>query len=245
MPSVLPYSSMQLIAPSQHITQSKIAGKPYLPYKAKLPLTEVGDEMFLLVQLNFAEAHLPIPFPSAGIFQLFIDPVILNDEKINFYQVPEAFYEPRFVTEPFHFEPEILAIQSSPTSSSIRKERGIRFQSCYEPVSFTDYRLPHFIADTDIRLFEQQTLAPFEEIYAQHFLSAENKVGGYPFFIENDIRDTHSEFQRYDTLLFQIVSNEDDHIMIGNYGVIKLLINKQDLLRKDFSDVLLIVEDYT
>lgn len=244
IPSVLPYSSMQLCEHIKSPAQSKIAGKPFLPPKAKLPLTEIGDEMVLIIQINFAETHLSIPFPTKGIFQLFIDPIVLNHQKIAFNTIPKKFYEIRFIQEPFISEQPIYAIQSHPTTSAIQKELGIRFESRYEPVSFTDYRLQTFVQNKDIQSFEQQTEYPFEEVYAQHFLSAENKIGGYPYFINEDVRLADETLRWYDTMVFQIVSNEDDDIMIGNCGVIKLFMNKLDLARKDFSDVLLFVEDY-
>mgnify|MGYP003367251010 CR=1 FL=1 len=245
IPSVLPYSFMQLSEQTAPATESKIAGKPYLPPREKLPLTEAGDEMFLVIQINFADAHLPVPFPQKGIFQLFIDPIMLNAQTIAFNIIPRKFYEVRFWPEPIHVQSEFLGIQNNLATLSIKKELSIRFQTRYEPVSFTDYRLQSFIQNTDIQSFEQQTEYPFEEVYAQHFLSAENKVGGYPYFINEDIRLADESLRIYDTMLFQIVSNEDDHIMIGDCGVIKLFINKQDLTRMDFSDVLLFVEDYT
>lgn len=243
--SVLPYSSMQFTDRIYHPTQSKIAGKPFLPPKSKLPLTESGDKMFLVIQINFAEVALPIPFPTKGIFQLFIDPTIINSKKIGFNHLTKNYYEIRYFQEQAFFQNEIFEIQSSPTTSAIQKELGIRFLRRYEPVSFTDYRLQTFVNSNDIQLFEQQTDYPFEEIYTQHFLSAENKIGGYPYFLNEDIRLKDLTLRFYDTLICQIVSNEDDHIMFGNCGVLKLFINKLDLSRKVFSDLLLIVEDYT
>lgn len=245
MPSVLPYSSMQLSKQIHRTIQSKIGGKPYLPPKEKIPLTESGDGMFLLIQINFAEARLPFPFPTDGVFQLYIDPIVLNNEAIPYNAVPQQLFETRYYQHPNIYSTELYALQNCSNNSAIQQALGIQFQTRYEPVSFTDYRMQQFIQNTDIILFETQTGYPFNEIYEQYFLSAENKVGGYPYFIEEDIRSNDEALRMYDTMLFQIVSNEDDQIMIGNCGIIKLFINKQALLRKDFSNVFLFIEDYT
>ncbi|WP_449443775.1 DUF1963 domain-containing protein [Ureibacillus acetophenoni] len=50
--------------------------------------------------------------------------------------------------------------------------------------------------------------------------------------------------RRFDTLLLQIISNDEENIMWGDSGIIKFFINKQKLLNLDFSDIYFIAEQY-
>ena len=70
------------------------------------------------------------------------------------------------------------------------------------------------------------------------------KMGGYPYFIGEDIRKNDLSRQTYDTLLLQIISDDELDIMWGDCGVLKFFINREKLEKLDFSDVLLFTEDY-
>lgn len=243
--SVIPYADIQLTKEIPSVTASKIAGLPFLPYNEKLPVTKNGQIMYLLIQINFAEAPLPSYFPQEGILQVFIDPNYLNNKSIQVNRIPEDYYEIRFYP---HAINDVIALESVDTEHNdyaLKQELGIKFKAAMEPISSSDYRFNKFVTNNDIAKFYDYTTNPFEEIYAQHFLSATNKIGGYPFFIKQDVRQTDSSLLWYDTLLFQIISNDEDQIMIGDCGVIKLFINKYDLTKKQFSDVLLFIEDYS
>ena len=93
-----------------------------------------------------------------------------------------------------------------------------------EPISATKYRLSHYVDS--------------------YFLSANHKIGGYPYFIYKDIRTQDSSFYKYDTLLFQLILNNAQAMMWGDSGVISFFINFEKLKKQDFSDVLFYAEDY-
>lgn len=61
-------------------------------------------------------------------------------------------------------------------------------------------------------------------------------IGGYPFFTQADPREYEPEYQKLDTVLLQI--DTDEEIMWGDSGVANFFISAEDLAKKDFSRVL-------
>ena len=61
-------------------------------------------------------------------------------------------------------------------------------------------------------------------------------VGGYPYFTQSDPREYEAAYQKCDTVLLQI--DTDDEIMWGDSGVANFFIPAEDLAKKDFSRVL-------
>lgn len=113
-----------------------------------------------------------------------------------------------------------------------------------EPVSKFDFRFHDFIPEELIVQQEQDENLSLEEIYLQHFSGAQHKVGGYAYFIHEDLRKNCIELQQYDMLLLQIISDDSQGIMWGDSGVIKFFINYYDLLNLQFDRTIMYVEDY-
>jgi len=65
-------------------------------------------------------------------------------------------------------------------------------------------------------------------------------IGGYPYFTQLDPREDSADYQRYDTLLLQIDTEDvdEDEIMWGDSGVANFFIAAEDLVKKDFSRVM-------
>ena len=63
---------------------------------------------------------------------------------------------------------------------------------------------------------------------------AEHRIGGYPYFTQQDPREEDSPFTE---LLLQMDSDAD-HIMWGTMGVANFFIRKEDLKEKNFEEVL-------
>ncbi len=73
------------------------------------------------------------------------------------------------------------------------------------------------------------------------YLFPQHNVSGQPYFTQYDPRENEPRLKKYDTVLLQIVSqqgDEKDLIMIGDCGVLNFFIPKENLKRKDFSDIL-------
>ncbi|MGM9948984.1 MAG: YwqG family protein [Lysinibacillus sp.] len=251
--SVMEYMKITVVDEAPYLTSSKLAGLPYLPKGTSQPRDGAGKYMILLAQINFSEAAFPIPFPQGGMLQIFISPstyqqglelngcVSPNHFKVRYY--PEVTTED-FVTD-FHYLRN-ASFQCHPLTSHcpIDRELSLTFSREMEPISATDYRLDRFIPMELAEHFTRSEQQPFDEVYLQHFSSAEHKIGGYPYFIDADPRASEVSLQKYDTLLLQIVSNDDQGIMWGDSGVVKFFIPRKNLEKCDFSDILFYIEDY-
>lgn len=225
-----------------NITQSKLAGSPYVP-KGELPIVdEQGQPMLLLAQINFAEIYAPKHFPRSGILQFFI--VQNCYERYTAQQAASLFKIRYYPTIETHLPATNHLTTINMFHFPIEQEQLLFSQLQLEPVSATDYRLSHYVNPNF--LMQSFTIGgpTLHELYMQYFLGAEHKIGGYPYFIEEDIRSLDPSLEKYDTLLFQLVSNDAQSIMWGDSGVISFFINEEKLKQLDFSDVLFYAEDY-
>ncbi len=238
--------SAMIITPykrSTTITESKFAGEPYVPYYQTYPKDITGEPMRLLAQINFAQTPPLKDFPSQGILQFFISSNIFVNADDYYEDIFQQFYKIRFYPT-VNFEAmvprqEFLA-KAADDCFPIHEELALQFQPIQEPVSALDYRAIHYLPNL-IPLSEDVDL---REIYLQHFLGAGAKIGGYAYFLEEDIRHKSKLLKRYDVLLLQIDSNDEIGIMWADSGVGKFFINREKLLQRDFSDILFQWEHY-
>ena len=251
--SAVEYMKITVLDEPPCLTNSKFGGLPYLPNGAGHPKNGAGEYMMLLAQINFSEAAFPIPFPQEGMLQIFLSPSPYQEGlEINGCLPPDLFkvrYYPEVMADDFINDFSYLRSASFPyhpliSQCPIDHELSLAFFREMEPISATDYRLDRFIPMELSEQFTRSEQQPFDEIYLQHFSSAEHKIGGYPYFIDADPRAGEVSLQQYDTLLLQIVSNDDQGIMWGDSGVAKFFIPRKRLEKCDFSDILFYIEDY-
>ncbi|MET4561276.1 YwqG family protein [Lysinibacillus parviboronicapiens] len=228
---------------STSLTESKFAGEPYLPYYQTYPKDITGEPMRLLAQINFAEMPTLQDFPSQGILQFFISSNIFTNAAHYHEDIFQQFYKIRFyptvntdIAAPIHE----TTVNASNDWFPINQELALQFRSEQEPVSALDYRATHYLPN----LKPHHDDVNLHEIYLQHFLGAGAKIGGYAYFLEEDIRHESQLLQRYDVLLLQIDSNDEFGIMWDDSGVGKFFINRERLLQEDFSDILFQWEHY-
>ncbi|MER1986318.1 MAG: YwqG family protein [Solibacillus sp.] len=224
--------------------QSKLAGYPYLPKNEQPVLDDNGQPMLLLAQLNFADIIAPKEFPTEGILQFFIAQNCYEDYTL---EQANSLFSVRYystITSDLDISTPNYLHDANFTNFPIHYEQLLVSHTHFEPVSATDFRLAHYI---DSNFLAQpfttggQTL---HDIYFEYFLSADHKIGGYPYFIDEDIRVKNPSFYKYDTLLFQLISNDAQSIMWGDSGVISFFINAEKLKKRDFNDILFYAEDY-
>ena len=246
-PSIVEYIKMNVSSTAAHIINSKLGGMPYLPKGMMHPQDEKAEYMLLLAQVNFAEGLFPAPFPAKGLLQFFISPSAyeqtLNIGGILTTNCFHVRYHPTTATE--NAVTDFSYLQPvQPNRRPVKNELPLSFSKELEPVSATDYRLTHFITPKLMEQFTKPEHQLFSEIYLRYFSGADMKMGGYPYFIGEDIRKNNPTLQIHDTLLLQVVSNDALDIMWGDCGVLKFFINRNQLEKLDFSDVLLFTEDY-
>lgn len=223
--------------------ESKIGGDPYLPIGEEIPKNPNGVPLRLLAQINFEDAPHIDNMPTKGILQFFVDTIddlVGADfdnptEQTGFkiiYRQDIVKDQSKLITE-FHYdigenEEEFI----SPLEAKLLFEKGI------QPITNEDYRfgvefLTNFDEDKEVQ--DGDKVLPLDEFYIDHMVSEGHRIGGYPFFTQFDPR---SEDSKYDTLLLQIDTDDALGIMWGDSGVANFFINKDDLARLDFSDVL-------
>jgi uncharacterized protein YwqG len=247
------YMKVQTLRKAPYITSSKLGGYPYLPKGASHPRDDIGEYMILLAQINFSEGAFPSPFPKSGLLQIFISSFICKQTLGINGCVPPSSFKVRYYSTITIDDPitdfSYLQNSSFPYYRAARQcpldlELSLSLSKEVEPISATDYRLQHFISADLAEQFTNIEQQPFSEVYLQHFSSAEHKIGGYPYFIAEDLRADEPSLQKYDTLLLQIVSDDAQGIMWGDSGVVKFFINHKHLETCNFSDILFYLEDY-
>jgi len=224
--------------PDLKLENSKFGGLPYFPVGQELPKDTNGKTMRLLAQLNFSEIPKFTNYPAEGLLQFFIEEEeiygldydqptsqkgwrVLFFENIDFEPRTDVaeVYATKWEESPLLVEPLALTFAFSkdyPTYPSLEYYRDI--QPLFEQVEKGDYE--DFLSD----------------IYMDQGLSDGHKIGGFPYYTQNEIRELRNQFLDYQ-LLFQMDS-EDDKIMWGDVGVANFFIKKEDLIKRDFSKVL-------
>lgn len=221
---------------------SKFGGMPYLPANATLPSNPQAQTLSFVGQLNFAELLAKLPMlaevlPSQGILQFFYD---LEENPWG-----GGIEDGEYWRVLFHPHPEVEHCQSVVNTSTASEEASV------------DYSLLHSFPDVEI-LNEIFTLSETEEEAYLEFMdtddNSKHQVLGYPWSIQGDPcfeaqsmakqyfpnDDSHEAWH----LLWQIDSDEVLNFMWGDMGMIYLLIRESDLVKADFSKVMMVLQCY-
>ncbi|WP_100403555.1 YwqG family protein [Bacillus sp. FJAT-42315] len=238
--SVQPVVTIEGSCTSTTLFESKFAGHPYLPKSIEHPKGEDDVPLRLLAQINFAEVPRLDHFPEKGILQFYL---AANDDlfgmdfdeptnQTNFrilYHSDVTTDESELVTDFSYME------EPDEEYFPVGKEAKLSFTLNEEPISDGDYRFEHLSID-----LEQETGDGTElwDVYAEHFAGTGAKIGGYPFFTQEDPRSYEEQYQQHNILLLQIDTDDDLDIMWGDSGVGNFFITKEDLEKLDFSNVM-------
>lgn len=235
------------------LLDSKVGGLPYWDPALPYPTDSQGNKMTLLAQLNFAQLETEDPLPRAGILQFFIgqDDVFgidfdQPDRQKNFRVVYHPEPNPAVTLEqiraldlPTHVEADLCtpvireaAFIAEKTVGYMGPEDG-RFDALFREVvravtgeDIGEQNAYQYLGDADCRCLNDQ------------LNNTGHRLLGYPFFTQYDPREPDSP---YDTLLFQLDSDmidRKDLVLWGDCGVGNFFINREDLLRRDFSRIL-------
>ncbi len=225
--------------------ESKFAGLPLLLDKMEHPKDINNDYMLFLAQLNFSELQLAQPFPKEGILQFYISQRCYEQVK---HRSENCHFKVQYIPPS---EDYLDTVQDFTYLSEVnlrhfpmRHEMRLQVKTQFEPVSATDYRLENYFNNELMNISITLDERSFRDVYLENYLAAEHKVGGYPYFIHEDFRKRFQFLQHYNTLLLQIVSNDEQGIMWGDSGIISFFINSKKLAQLDFSDIYFHVEEY-
>ena len=247
--SIKPYLEIKLSDNSNPTWwQSKFGGLPYMPKNYEYPQSWDGEYLYLLAQINFAEIPSLDDFPHKGILQFYIAddglygadlqrPTRQNKFRV-IYFADVDLQENNLITD-FSFLPEKPNLPIDGCS-------GLEFIKKYAPMCIADWFYYDFSRDememaAEISIFLDEK----EEEDLELFADDGHKLGGYPFFVQDDPRpgpDYNDPQKDNYTLLLQIDtdSNENETISIlwGDAGIGNFFIKRSTLKKLDFSDVI-------
>lgn len=236
------------------LLDSKVGGLPYWDPALPYPTDSQGNKMTLLAQLNFAQLGTEAPLPAQGLLQFFIgqddvfgidfdQPDSQKDFRVVYHPEPDpalTLEQIRALDLPIHVEADCCTpvfqeavFTAEKTVGYMGPEDG-RFDALFREV---------VRAVTGEDIGDKNEYQYFDKADRDYFYdqlsAAGHRLLGYPFFTQYDPREPEGP---YDTLLFQLDSDmaEDrkDLVLWGDCGVGNFFINREDLLRRDFSRIL-------
>lgn len=241
--SIKPFIRIQTV-PGQSLTlwQSKFGGLPYLPKAFAYPSDADGNFLRLLAQFNFAELPAGTDFPHQGILQFFIaaddDLYGLDfDDQFDQNQFRVVYFE-QVSTDDSELVTDFSFLAHDDSGlTPITGEYALHFELAEAPVSIGDANFAALIGREAYD--EAEDADAFYEAYDEQFSGAGHKLGGYPFFTQEDPREYQTELRPY-VLLFQMDTDNSEgvDIMWGDSGVANFFIQPDDLKNKNFSRVM-------
>lgn len=246
--SEIPFCKIALTTDNCTIFDSKVGGLPYWPRGEQLPVGRSGQVLPLLAQINCEELPALEHFPRKGMLQFFMsDGDFVRED----YQNPTEQGNWRVV-----YYPEIDRSADAGETAAAAQVMG----AAENGVSEGEYRMTFVPAAEGLTVedfrFEREFLRRWREVFPEEQLKSmyglrnvpdtvfyndgqeyrNHKIGGYPYFTQDDPRSDDT----YDTLLFQLDADThgDVYVMYGDSGVINFFINHEALKNLDFSDVL-------
>lgn len=226
--------------PPPKLESSKFGGLPCFPVGQEIPKDKHGKPMSLLAQLNFAEMPTLLSYPTEGLLQFYLAaeqdimgldfdcPTNQENWRVVFFE--KLDFEARMDLEPLiggKWEEGPLLVAPLSLSFEIVKD-----YPSYPSLEYYELIEPLFQKAAK----GEEEFDSLEELYIDKRLSTGHKIGGFPFYTQNEIRESKPKFKDYQ-LLFQMDS-DSDKIIWGDVGVGNFFIHKSDLLKKDFSKVL-------
>lgn len=216
----------KLLEDTLKLTDSKFLGFPFFPKSKEYPKDKAGKPMIMVAQLNFEQIPKLDDFPENGILQLFLSVSDwYNDESKIMYHSQKELKEEYFDDFSFLSEKDYEEMP-------IYKLHQLSFEKSIDKGGSEDSQFDYFFDDLDYWDFTENLNEEQETIFNTYFDASGHKIGGYAEFTQADPRD-YSASQSDDIQVLQIDS--DKHIMFGDSGLGHIFIDKESLLKKDFS----------
>ncbi|EDR24063.1 hypothetical protein, conserved [Entamoeba dispar SAW760] len=244
------------------IYNSKMGGYPYFPKGMEYPKDENEDPMILFVQLNFEELPELENYPKEGILQIFIcgtdDTMGANPDDVKEQTNYKIIYHPTI-------EKDESKLQKLPKKIKTMIDKEFDEDGDIQLMFSGVFKINGKISEnvgclrdvTQSKLIDKlatkygvETSDIEDSLIEDPSFSKDGmRIGGNPSYIDLDPRS--EETKKYDTLLLQIDSQmyskdephhnntEDEYkTCFGDGGIVHFFIEKEKLLKKDFSEVL-------
>lgn len=248
------FAKITLTEDELKITDSKVMGLPYIPKGAEIPQTANGDKMMMIAQINCDDLQGLADFPQKGILQFFV----LNDEdgllgldfdnqtvqdsfRVIYHEKIEEFYdenELKSIYNPYNFEESYI--------TNDNESYKMNFELTSEKERFEDmfYHIFRKICkEKGLKQTQEDWLYRKLLNFMKYSENYYSQCDGFAFFTQDDPREYNEEYKKFDTVLFQLNSEFDENtrnwkVCIGDAGVINFFINRENLKKKDFSEIL-------
>ena len=245
------FTKITLTEDELKITDSKVMGLPYVPKGAEIPQTANGDKMMMIAQINCDDLQGLADFPEKGILQFFVandslmgldlGQTVQNGFRVIYHEEIGKFYNTeklKDIYNPQKFEEYGVTEdnQSYKMNFELQTEKE-RFEDFFEDIFDKICEEKSLDPAQELKLYEKlQDLIDYSDDY-------HSQCEGFPYFTQEDPRKYEEKYQKYDTLLFQLDSEHDKtkgkwKVCIGDAGVINFFINRENLKKKDFSEIL-------
>ncbi|WP_459209596.1 YwqG family protein [Aquimarina rhabdastrellae] len=208
------------------LTESKFLGKPFFPINKQYPKDKNEKPMVMLAQINFEEIPKIDFFPTDGILQLFFSATEWYDEDVKI-----IYHEKETLNEPSLKDFSFLTIKDY-EEIPIDKLHKLHFEKGIDKGSSEDSQFDFLFNGIGYWDFIEQLKEEEENEFNNYFDATGHKIGGYADFTQYDPRE-YSKEQENDIQLLQI--DVDDYIMFGDSGIAHIFIDKESLIKKDFS----------
>lgn len=228
------------------LTDSKFGGAPYLPRGFAYPADQDGVPLRLLAQLNFDTLPKLGGFPQTGILQFYIgeDDLMGADYKEPTRQNGfRVVYHETVSGDPL--PPDSLPAPKSDGVFPFSGQFALDARETPCPMTSSDYRFDGEFMEVYRKYVKTSATSVYKlddgvtvPVFGELSISG-HRVGGCPYFTQDDPRDFDAVLRQYTTLLLQVDScgSGADEIQWGDSGAANFLIRPGDLARLDFSDV--------
>ena len=227
------------------VCSSKFGGLPYWTRGEEYPKAQDGANLYLLAQINFDQVPNLADYPNRGLLQIFIKAddtygCSFDSEQKDWRIVWREVFSPSLAMS----EADLRAMGVKSASDEKGEDEFLPFDKEYSLLFKKEITFVHPNCDDfdDVLKNASQVLgfpvydkSPYELFDEDSFSAffddnSKHQIGGYPDFTQNDVR------REGDILLFQMDSG--DEIGWGDMGIANFFINPEDLINRDFSNVL-------
>ena len=242
--------SMDFKEGGTELTDSKLAGIPYLPKDSQWPLDKkTGEKLVFMLQVNFSEVPKMENYPESGLMQIFIanDDIsgIDFDEPDNQASWRIIFHEnidnAMEVDEIKALMPDLNEADDVMLPFDPQKEYKVTFKEEMQLPSIDTLEFDKIFKEHIGAAFGIESISDLDDVAQDELFdklcNGGSRIGGYPFFTQYEIREENDTRK----LLIQIDSVYDDKMDIiiwGDSGVANFFITDEDLKNRDFSHVI-------
>lgn len=258
-----PMIKISLSDDKPNLFQSKFGGVPYLPKNVEIPKNKENEQLTLLAQINIEELPKNNIYPmKKGILQFWIlnddvlgldyDTHLGNGFKVVYYKEIDKSVTEEEVLEkykPYKDEDSYFPVEGE-FSLSFKLTDGYFSDSNDDFREIVNREMKKFHIENKekykgiLKVYDDKEYLSYWDIWdileedkeiGKKLFEAGHKIGGYPDYTQNDIRD-----EEYEILLLQIDSEgtEKNEIMWGDCGIANFFIREKDLKELNFEKVI-------